>query len=628
MIYKIIITHPHFTNKERKMKKCYIKKRYTFSNWLKAICAIGLVLCFSVVSAQTTPTVNITTHNPATTPAGWVFEWHSAVPVSSGNLMTVAQAQTAASGIYYAVWNYGGTPVCYSDPTPLKIVTNNCGYSTIDLKASVDSTTKPSGSIVTFHSGETPTDINRITATTVTPTNTPTTYFVAYKDASGCYSVAAVLITIGTNCLTPDVNVGLLNKPINGNVATNDKVLPGTTYGSPVLANSPAGSNPSMTMNSDGTYTFQADKPGVYTYNVPVCASGQSAPCPTVPLVITVTDPTVSNNSPVANTDIATAAYNTPVTVPILANDGPGNSGGTLGTPTITGGTNAGATATINAAGQLEYTPAPGFVGKDTIYYQVCETPGGLCSTASVIITVDPPSAVNSTVAADDYITTTGMATVTGNVKTNDSDPQGNSQIVTAQGSAGSPITIAGKGTYYINSDGTYSFTPIAGFTGTVDIPYTTCDTGNPQACASATLHVVVKSGNADLAPNLTVSPNIAVGTTAINVKVRVFELLNVPTSGTITVDVQAAASWTNNLTVGATQGIWTYTGLVAGKHRWTTNAVIAAKGFSDINFIATFDPNGGEGAYPFRAFIVANSGGELRGDNNTDSETLDYFNN
>jgi len=117
----------------------------------------------------------------------------------------------------------------------------------------------------------------------------------------------------------------------------------------------------------------------------------------------TVRNPYTNTNPPVANTDIATTPVDQAITLAILSNDGPGNVGGTLGIPGISTQPLHG-TAIINPDGTLTYTPAAGYTGPDIVRYQVCENPGGLCTTAAVIINVEPAGAVNTTVAADDYI--------------------------------------------------------------------------------------------------------------------------------------------------------------------------------------------------------------------------------
>ena len=302
----------------------------------------------------------------------------------------------------------------------------------------------------------------------------------------------------------PDFNSTFVNVPVPGNVNTNDRVPAGTTYGTtPSLLSSPAGSNPSITMNPNGTYSFVSDIKGVYVYNVPVCVPGQSAPCPPTKLTITVLDDNLQDNIPVANVDIAVTNLNTPVTLRSLANDAAGNAANSLvpSTVTVTVAPMHG-TATVDpATGDITYTPAAGYTGTDTLTYQVCDDQvPAKCAVANQIITIKPMGAPNTTEAADDY-KITGLNTVaTGNVKINDTDAEGNTQTVTAQNT-----TVAGKGNLVLGTNGDYTFTPVNGFTGPVDFPYTTCDNGVPQACAMATLHILVRpvSPLPDLTPSI-----------------------------------------------------------------------------------------------------------------------------
>ncbi|WP_460973832.1 beta strand repeat-containing protein, partial [Spirosoma migulaei] len=305
----------------------------------------------------------------------------------------------------------------------------------------------------------------------------------------------------------PDFAVTNKNIPVTSSVKTNDKVPAGTTYGtSPTLTSSPGGSVPSLVMSSNGTYTFSSATPGVYVYSVPVCLS---AICISQTLTITVLDPTVNTNNPVANPDIAsTAGASTnpaSLTVNVRVNDGPGNPGGTLANPTIVVNPTNGS-ASVNGSGNVVYTPNAGFYGTDVLTYQVCETPSTpACGTATVTITVIAPGSNNSTLAADDYISTYQGAAVSGNVKTNDTDPEGNTQTITTQNT-----TIPGVGTLVVAADGAYTFTPVAGATGPVDFSYTTTDNGSPSASANGTLHILINPFN----------PNPDFNVTDINVPV------------------------------------------------------------------------------------------------------------
>ena len=54
----------------------------------------------------------------------------------------------------------------------------------------------------------------------------------------------------------------------------------------------------------------------------------------------------------------------------------------------------------------------------------------------------------------------------------------------------GNPVPNAG--TLTLNADGTYTFTPTTGFTGTVTQPYTICDSGAPAVCDDTELIINV----------------------------------------------------------------------------------------------------------------------------------------
>ncbi len=377
---------------------------------------------------------------------------------------------------------------------------------------------------------------------------------------SGCSNQNAVTTCTATftvlSCTTttspaynPDINVTYVNVPVPGNVQTNDVVPSGTAYGTPVpLTGNPSGGT--ITMNTNGTYSFVSPNVGVYRYNVPVCVPGQAAPCPTTLLTITVLGPNSNNNPPVANTDIATTRLNTPVTLKSLANDYAGNSGGTLNPASVVVAVNPlHDTTTVNATnGDVTYTPTAGYSGNDTLTYRVCDNsaPTALCATALQIITIKPAGAPNSTMAADDYVFTPINTAVSGNALTNDTDPEGNSQSITAQ-----TTTIAGKGTLVLNSNGTFAFTPVTGFTGPVNFPYTTTDNGVPSASANATIYVLVSpaqsAASPDLTPRITANPNNIIGQSVTEITIQINELKNAPTNGsTITLYVDKLSFFSN----------------------------------------------------------------------------------
>ena len=297
----------------------------------------------------------------------------------------------------------------------------------------------------------------------------------------------------------PDVNVSILNTPLTGNLHTNDVVLTGTTYSNPV-ANPGNPSSCIPTVASNGSFTFSCNTIGEYNFLVSVCEPSPSTRCTTVPLSITVIDTALLTNAPIANHDIASVYQGSYMIVNVLANDKCINgSGCTLNNPTIvTGPSAAGATVVVNSSGTITYNAPANFVGRDSVKYNVCDnqSPNAKCDAEWIYITVLAPGNPNSTLANDDFAKVYINTATNGNVLANDLDPEEDVQTVTAQN-----ITIAGKGTFVLSSNGAFTFTPVTNFAGSVDIPYSVCDNAAAQACAMATVHVLVSFKTASTLP-------------------------------------------------------------------------------------------------------------------------------
>lgn len=319
-----------------------------------------------------------------------------------------------------------------------------------------------------------------------------------YVDVYGAIVDTRMAIGLSCNVTNPDVNVALAGVAIGGNVSTNDVILVGTTYGSATTVagfSNPGGELPVVSAN--GSYTFSSATPGVYRFLVPVCPPSATTNCPVELLVITVNG-TGTNNPPIANLDIASTKLNTAVTIHSLANDAAGNKDVLLVPASVVltdlnagnpGNTRLGGTAVVNpATGAVTYTPPTGIVGKDTILYTVSDNrPVPLSASAYQIITVSLAGTTNSTQAGDDYALLSSAAginaTAANGLKANDTDPEGDTQTVTAQ-----TTSVTGKGTLTLQPDGSYTFAPEAAFKGSVAFPYTTTD--SQGATASATLYI------------------------------------------------------------------------------------------------------------------------------------------
>ncbi len=324
--------------------------------------------------------------------------------------------------------------------------------------------------------------------------------FTFVDSSNGCSAGGTTEAITVENCINHDFNVALVAQTITGDASTNDNISNSATYSNfTQTLEKPVGSLPQLIIASDGTYSFLTNKPGKYVYKVPVCLPPMLSGCPSTILEINVLGNVYGQNNPVSNLEFTTTYSNADVSLPgntveieALSNDdcvyisGCDLSESTLAIVDAPGN----GTATVTGSSTISYTPNAGFIGQDTIHYEVCET-GGSCSTSSQVINVNAPNALNSIVAADDFAYTLKTTTVTGNLMTNDSDSENDAIAAIQQGSLMTPITIP-EGSYFINTDGSYEFTPEDSFSGALEIIYTICDDNVDIACTDATLHIQV----------------------------------------------------------------------------------------------------------------------------------------
>ena len=353
-----------------------------------------------------------------------------------------------------------------------------------------------------------------------------------------------------------------MNVPVIGNVSTNDVITSGTNYGIPTgLNTNPSGAT--ITIDAaTGNYTFTASKPGKYEFYVPVCGAGQTSNCQLTLLQITVLDPTISNNLPVANADIATTNLNSAVTTSVLTNDKSGNIGTVLvpsSVKIITQPING--TAIANSDGTITYTPTTGFSGSDSLVYNVCDNavPSN-CQSTFVYYTILTTGANSVTSAIDDYAfvnnNKTGNAIVSGNVLSNDKNTA--SSALTASLITGPSTT---QGTLTLKADGSFTFIPALGFSGPIDVIYNVCTSDNPAICAKATLHIVVY-------PPPTINPDF--NSTNINVPVPGSINTNdaIPAGTTYGTPSPSANNPSGStITLNATTGTYTFTATKPGKY-------------------------------------------------------------
>jgi len=149
----------------------------------------------------------------------------------------------------------------------------------------------------------------------------------------------------------------------------------------------------------------------------------------------------------------------------------------------------AGHGTVLVAAGQVQYTPAPGYTGPDAFPYTITNSKG-LSASATVHITVTagtppppPPPKAGAPVARDDTATTAYAQPVTVGVLGNDSDPNSYPLTVTA-------ATTPAHGSSHVNGDGTITYTPNAAFTGSDRFTYSIDNAHGGTASANVTIVV------------------------------------------------------------------------------------------------------------------------------------------
>jgi VCBS repeat-containing protein len=372
-------------------------------------------------------------------------------PVANGDSYTVGQGQlleVAAPGVL------GNDTDANADPLTAQLQ-GNPTHGSVTLAANGSFTYSPSGS---YHGGD----------------------LFSYKayDSRSLSPAATVSITVnGTPTPVADAYVarrGTALAVAAPGVLGNDTDPEGDPM-TAVVVNSP--SHGTLTLAAGGSFTYIPTAgysgPDSFTYRA---ADGftQSSP-QTVSLTV--------NDAPagVADSYRVTTGQTLLVGKPgVLGNDTDAE-GDALSASLV--GTVAHGTLTLNADGSFGYTPAGGYTGADSFTYRAVDATGQSAPTTASI-TVDP---VNPppTAVADAYFTprNTALVVAAPGVLGNDSDP------------ASEPITAAkasdpAHGTVALAADGSFTYTPTTGYSGTDSFTYRASDGTSPSAPQTVTITV------------------------------------------------------------------------------------------------------------------------------------------
>jgi VCBS repeat-containing protein len=377
---------------------------------------------------------------------------------------------------------------------------------------------------------------------TYTPTanyNGPDSFTYRANDGSLNSNEATVNITVSPLNDAPvaannsySTNEDTLLSIAAAGVLANDSDVDGNPL-SAVLVTGPA--HGSLVLNANGSFTYTPvanyNGPDSFTYR----ANDGSLNSNVATVNITVTPvndaPIAANNSYSTNEDtqLSIAAAG------VLANDSDVD-GNPLSAVLVTGPAHG--TLVLNTNGSFTYTPTSNYNGPDSFTYKAKD--GSLNSNvATVNITVTPVN--DAPVAASDAFSTaedTSLTVAVPGILSNDSDVDGNSLTAVL-------VTGPAHGTLVLNTNGSFTYTPTANYSGPDSFTYRAND--GLLSSNVATVSIAVTSSNdAPVAVNNSYSTNEDT-------------LLSIPATGILTNDTDVDATLlTAILVAGPTHGTLT----------------------------------------------------------------------
>ncbi len=276
-------------------------------------------------------------------------------------------------------------------------------------------------------------------------------------------------------------NVGVtLVVPVATGVLLNDTDVEGTALTASLVTGPGTGL---LTLNPNGSFTYAppAGVAGVRTFSYR--ASDGALFSNTVIVTINI------QGAPVANADSYSTAEDTPLTVPVtgvLAND---TDPASLPITAVNATQPANGSVTLNTNGSFTFTPAANFAGSTSFTYQASN--GARTSApATVTLTVTPVN--DAPVAQNDSYTGSPDQTLSvaaPGILTNDSDAENSALTITV-------LTTTASGVLTPAADGSFSYVPGVGFTGTDTFTYRVSDGTLDSTTATVTLTIAQPGGD------------------------------------------------------------------------------------------------------------------------------------
>ena len=271
------------------------------------------------------------------------------------------------------------------------------------------------------------------------------TFTYSVTDPTGQVKTATETITIAAPAIAAvdDSYTTPFNTVLSGNAAQGDTYAPNSTF---TATSSPA--HGTVVMKADGIFSYTPAKnyygTDTFTYQV-TDPTGQTV---TATETITIPRPAIA---------AVNDSYKTPYNTPLPASAGAGDTyspGSTFTAVTQPGH----GTLTMKPDGTYVYKPSPGFSGKVTFTYKITDVTGQTVTATETIVVAAPALAAHDHVYQAPY-----EKAMPGNAAAGNTFPTG---------SKFSLVTQPSKGTVTMNPNGTYTYVPPKGFTGTTTFKY------------------------------------------------------------------------------------------------------------------------------------------------------------
>jgi VCBS repeat-containing protein len=242
--------------------------------------------------------------------------------------------------------------------------------------------------------------------------------------------------------------------------------------------------NGTLALNADGSFTYNPNTGFTGSDSFTYVANDGALDSNVATVTITVQ--AGPNRPPVAVDDTASTPEETPVTIDVLANDfDPDGDPLTVVAVSVP----ANGTAVDNGDGTVTYTPNTNFTGTDTFTYTIEDGRGG-SSTATVTVQVTPVN--DPPVANDDAYSTpqdTMLTVAAPGVLGNDIDPDGDALTANL-------VSDVANGMLTLSADGSFTYMPDAGFTGSDSFTYVANDGALDSNEATVTITVQAVGDN------------------------------------------------------------------------------------------------------------------------------------